>query len=310
MVNKKITTIGNLAIDDIILYDEQKMYLESVGGNAIYSAIGAVVWGNEPIIQARKGNNFPELSLELLGKYGISTDLVNVPSNDIRCWMLYEQEGARQFLNQSSSGTNYEMSIIGSELSVDNLKADGVHVAPMPTDVQKSVIKMIKRNKASHTVISWDPHIDYLENDEFNQLAFEMLGYIDIFLPSKEEAITMFGANNLQDAARAFADAGPEIVVIKKSIDGSLLYIKQLDKFYKIQAFPSKTVDPTGAGDSFCGGFLSCFIETNNPVLSSAYGTVSASFVVEHAGALSVLKSNFADKHKRLTYIEKLITEL
>ncbi|MEN8240391.1 MAG: PfkB family carbohydrate kinase [Chloroflexota bacterium] len=307
---KKITAIGNLAIDDIILYDQQKMYLDSIGGNALYSAVGARVWGSEPTIHARIGKNFPQSSIERLGKFGIKSDLVRVQNNDIRNWMLYEPGGSRQFINHLSSGSHHQMSITGSELVENNLKTDGVHLAPMPTDVQNSVLKTIQEYKGSKTVVSWDPHVDYLEQEEFNRLAFEMLRFVDVFLPSKEEVIKMFGSSNLKEAARAFADAGPKIVVIKKSIEGSLVYQKQLDKFFDVPIFPGETVEPTGAGDSFCGGFMSCFLETKDPVLSAAFGTVSASFVVEQVGAFSPLKSNFADKDERLEYVNTRITEL
>jgi sugar/nucleoside kinase (ribokinase family) len=304
---KKITTIGNLSIDDIIIYDEQKMFLGSIGGNALFSAVGARIWGIEPKIHARIGLDFPESSVDQFEKYGIKADLISVLKNDIKDWGLYEPGGARQFINHQTSGTHYDMSITGNELITDNLKTDGIHVAPMPTDIQNTILMEIQEKKGSKTIISWDPHEDYLEQKSFNRLAFEMLKFVDVFMPSKEEAIKMFGSENLKEAAIAFANAGPSIVSIKKSIEGSILYLKEKNNFYDVPIFPCEAIDPTGAGDSYCGGFISCFVKTGNPVLSAAYGTVSASYVVENVGALSTLNSTFNDIDHRLTMVKNNI---
>lgn len=308
-MEQQLTTIGNLTIDDIILFDEKKMYLEMIGGNVLFSAIGARIWGAEPTIHARIGKSFPESSVERLEKHGIKTDLVAVAKNDIRDWALYEPKGRRQFINHLSSGSHYDMSITGSELRESSLSAGGIHVASMPTDVQHSILETIQQQKGKTTVVSLDPHVEYLEQEVFNSLAFEMLEFVDIFLPSSEEVNKMFGSNHFEEAARTFADAGPGIVVIKKNVEGSLVYVNQSDRFFDVPIFACEAVDPTGAGDSYCGGYLACFLETGDPVLSAAYGTVSASYVVENVGALSTLKSNFADKNRRLESVKQNITE-
>lgn len=306
----QITTIGNLTIDDIILFDEKKMYLESIGGNVLFSAIGARIWGAEPTIHARIGRSFPEASIARLEKHGIEADLVAVAKNDIRDWALYEPGGGRQFINHLSSGSHYDMSITGSELNQSSLDTGGIHVASMPTDVQHSLLKAIQEQKGRSTVVCLDPHVEYLEQEELNSLAFEMLKYVDVFLPSSEEVQKMFGSERLKEAARAFAEAGPEIVVIKKNVEGSLVYISQQDKFFDIPIFACEAIDPTGAGDSFCGGFLACFVETGDPVLSAACGTVSASYVVENVGALSTLNADFADKDRRLESVKQNIVKM
>lgn len=306
----QITTIGNLTIDDIILFDEKKMFLESIGGNVLFSAIGARIWGAETTIQARKGRSFPGASIEWLERHGIKADLVSVSKNDIRDWALYEPGGGRQFINHLTSGSHYDMSIIGDELEERSLKSDGVHVASMPTDVQFSLLEKVQQKKGSNTFVSLDPHVEYLEQEGLKKQAFEMLKYVDAFLPSGEEVEKMFGSGRFEDAARVFADAGPETVVIKKNVEGSLVYLREQDKFYDVPIFACDAVDATGAGDAYCGGFLACFSETEDPVLAAAYGTVSASYVVEHVGALSTLEADFEDKGRRLESVTQNITEM
>jgi ribokinase len=174
----------------------------------------------------------------------------------------------------------------------------------MPTDVQNSVLQRLSAQKEANTIVSWDPHVDYLQDAAFNSMAFDMLQYVDLFLPSQEEVFAMYGSRDLESAARDFANAGPGIVAIKKSIEGSLLYIRDEGKFYNIPIYPSETVDPTGAGDSYCGGFLAGYLKTNDPVHAARCGTVSASFVVEHVGALNTFRSDFSQIEKRMNYLE------
>ena len=92
--------------------------------------------------------------------------------------------------------------------------------------------------------------------------------------------------------------------------EGALLYVFERGKFYHIPIYPVQTVDPTGAGDSFCGGFMAGILATGNPLLAACYGTVSASYVVQHIGALSVLSADFSDREDRLEQVKAGIKTL
>jgi ribokinase len=310
-MENNISTIGNLTIDDIILYDTKKMFLESVGGNALFSAIGANIWGGRPRIYARIGRSFPKEFAEQIKQYGIDSNLVRVTDNDIRDWALYEPGGARQFINHLSSGNHYQMSITSEELPPDCLMADGIHVASMPTDVQFGLIKHIYELNKDKKIISWDPHVDYLSEPSHNKMAYMMLEMVDLFLPSREEVIAMCGIKDVYTAIKDFVShGGPRVIAIKMSTDGSLVYSKEDEQFYHIPIFKSNTIDPTGAGDSYCGGFLNAYIETGDAILSACYGTVSASYVVEHIGALNTFQSNFSDKEERLEVVKRNIKKI
>jgi len=307
MTKHKIYTIGNLTIDDIILYDSQEMFLESTGGDAIFSAIGFLIWGTQVHVLARRGLDFPEQNMKKLCQAGITPDFVWVPHRDIRDWALYEPGGARQFINHLSSGGHHDLSITGSDISDEHLSGDLYHVAPMPTDVQASVVD---RLSSAGRTISLDPHVDYLKQPHFNQQAYEMLNHVKFILPSKEEAVNMYGSNDLERAARDFGSYGPKVVAIKMSRDGSLLYDVEKSQMYHVPVYPALTVDPTGAGDSYCGGLLAGYLITGDPVMAACYGTVSASYIIECVGTLTVLGSNFSDAHKRLEHVKRNVTRL
>lgn len=300
----RITTIGNVTIDDIVIYDTQKMYLNYIGGDSLFSAIGAKIWGASPLVVARVGRNFPESFDKQVQSVGINTSFIKVAANDILNWALYEPGGARQFINHLDSGSHYDMSITAGEIPSSCQDADGIHIAPMPTDVQFQIIERISSNKKTDQILSWDPQELYLKEPKFNQMAFSMLEKVDLFLPSREEIHAMCGKDDLVKTIRRLAHRGPRAIAVKMSTEGSLVYNQSDDRIYHVPVYPSKTVDPTGAGDSFCGGFLTAFVQTGDAVESACYGTVAASYVVEAIGALNTFNLDFSDIQQRLSVVK------
>jgi len=306
--DSRILTIGNLTVDDVVMLDSMEIFPDTIGGDALYSAVGIRIWDGSPKIAARIGRNFPKTAVDQFESFGIDSYLVNVDNNDIHEWALYERGGGRQFINQLSSGNYYQMSITDNELPDEILTMDAVHVAAMPTDVQFHILKKLNGLRKENTIISWDPHLLYLRQPEMNKMAHQMLAYVDLFLPSQEEVYAMEnGDMDLMQAAEKYAYFGPEVVAIKMNTKGSLVYTKSNGHFYHIPICQSKTLDPTGAGDSYCGGFLRAYIENGDAVLSACYGTIAASYVVESRGAINALLMDHFDKEQRLLSVKQKI---
>lgn len=310
MNHPRITTIGNVTIDDIVIYDSHKMFLNTIGGDALFSAIGAKIWDASPRVVARVGKNFPDDFDRQVTAAGMETAFVKVGANDIHNWALYEPGGARQFINHLTSGSHYDMSITAGELPEGCLEAEGMHVAPMPTDVQFGIINKISATKKTGQVLSWDPQELYLSEPKFNQMAYQMLERVDLFLPSREEIFAMCGKDDPVRIIQRLAPHGPQAMAVKMSIDGALVYSKESQRIYHVPIYPAKTVDPTGAGDSFCGGFLTAFIRTGDAVEAACYGTVASSYVVEAIGALNTFKADFSDLEERLAMVKQHVKPL
>ncbi len=111
---------------------------------------------------------------------------------------------------------------------------------------------------------------------------------VDIFVANEEEARSLTGETGLLKAAKQLRSFGPEMILIKKGEHGSFLYSGKF--MICLPAFPvEKVVDPTGAGDTFAGGFMGCLAregKINRQTLKKAIacGTVAASFNVEDFG--------------------------
>ena len=112
-----------------------------------------------------------------------------------------------------------------------------------------------------------------------------LLKKTDCLIINEDEARQLACEHNLIKAAKSILDMGPDFIVVKKGESGSLLYSSDGEKFL-LPAFPAEDViDPTGAGDSFAGGFMGYLAQKQKTDFLSlkeaiAYGTVTASFTI------------------------------
>ena len=72
----------------------------------------------------------------------------------------------------------------------------------------------------------------------------------------------------------------------------------------QVPTYPTEAVDPTGAGDAFCGGFLVGMAQTRDARQAALYGAVSASFIIEDFGVLHALNVDAGQAHSRLQHLE------
>jgi len=89
--------------------------------------------------------------------------------------------------------------------------------------------------------------------------------------------------------AEALAAYGCEMIVIKRGEGGQYLYDSAGRARWEVPAYPSRLVDPGGAGDAFCGGFLAGYRRSYDPLEATLYGNISASLVVEGTGPFYAL---------------------
>jgi ribokinase len=103
------------------------------------------------------------------------------------------------------------------------------------------------------------------------------------FMPSEEELRALFHgrSDDLWEMIEALAKYGCEFIVVKRGERGQLLYDASTRSRWEVPSYPARLVNPTGAGDAFCGGFLAGYRLTFDPLQAVLYGNISASLVVE-----------------------------
>jgi ribokinase len=138
----------------------------------------------------------------------------------------------------------------------------------------------------------FDPRAAIVTADPGSQLAVRsldeiapILARLDAFLPSEVELCALVPGAGLADALAAVADRCAGAVAVKLGPEGALVWDRVARAPVAVPAVRVAALDPTGAGDSFCGGFLAGLVETADPVQAARFGAISASHIVTRFGA-------------------------
>jgi len=138
-----------------------------------------------------------------------------------------------------------------------------------------------------------------------------IIGKVDCLVLNDEELRQLTGKPNLISAAHEILGWGPSMVVAKQGEYGSALITK--DDFFALPAYPlHQVVDPTGAGDTFAGGFVGFIANQIDQPLSGevlrnamAYGTALASFNVEQFGTEGLERVQAPGVHQRVADLDR-----
>ena len=199
--------------------------------------------------------------------------------------------GYRDTSSALDSRTNLlPTSLRQGDIPPDYLDASAAHLCPLDY-LTHSLLPAVLR-QAEFTTVTLDPSPGYMNPPFWDDTPALVTG-LTAFLPSEEEMRSLFQgrSNDLWQMAEALAAYGCEIIVIKRGEGGQLLYDATARTRWEIPAYPSHLVDPSGAGDAFCGGFLAGYRRTYDPLQAALYGNISASLVVEGVGPFYALDS-------------------
>jgi ribokinase len=129
--------------------------------------------------------------------------------------------------------------------------------------------------------LAWEPSGYHLEAPR--QMWEQVLSIVALFSPDREEAAALCGAKEPDDMVSALLDLGAPLVALRMGARGSLVG-SQTGERWRIPAVPTTIVDVTGAGNSYCGGFLTGLGDGLTPLESALRAAVSASFALEQFG--------------------------
>ncbi len=312
----KYVAAGGMRLDYLITHTGEAR-VELLGGNALYTAVGAAIWGEKAGLWARIGENYPQAWLEALPDSIVIDGLVQVPGwQDHRTFFAYTPDGRRDDTNPAQHFARigqplpealrgYVHSTPGQgELDVYEPLAlrpsdwpeayegvTAVHLSPLSLVTHRHVPPHLRQ--CGIRQITVDPGERYMIPERTNHIR-QLMPQINAFLPSAQEIRTLFGAEmDLAQAARQLGEWGTPLVVIKNGADGVLVWEGEHGRLTHLPAYhregDGRVVDVTGAGDSFCGGFMVGLARIGDPIRAAQMGLVSASLVVEGYGALYAL---------------------
>jgi ribokinase len=293
-----LVTIGYLTLDDLVL-ENDLVLRDTLGGGALFSAVGARTWNGSVGIHACSGGDYPKEYLDAIRDGGIDVDEVTAgPSHSLRLWLLEEGGLRKQQLPKLVSAEASEMDAARGGLPPAYHGAAGYHVATSLPATQRETIAQIRAVAPSAWVT-----LDIWTEPFFDAGAYRDPGFlagVDAFLPSDKEVEALWGLEDLLGVMRHLASSGPAIVVVKRGERGSLLFDRKEDCFWEVPIVPVDIVDSIGAGDAYCGGFLAGLVETGDSLEAALRGTVSASFAVQGHGAQAGMGTSREEAERRL----------
>jgi sugar/nucleoside kinase (ribokinase family) len=280
-----LTVVGSIAFDSVRTpFGERERML---GGTAVHFSLAASFFTEvRPV--GPVGEDFGDAELEVLERRGVHTgDIERVAGGRSFFW-----RGRYDYDLNVAHTEDTQLGVFGEfepKLSPESKAADVLFLANIQPDLQRQVRAQCDgpRFCALDSMNLW---IDTAKDSLLAAIA-----EVDCVIVNDAEIRQLTGESNLARAARAVMERGPRAVVAKQGEYGAALFTE--DAFFALPGFPLEDVrDPTGAGDSFAGGFLGYLDSTEGQIDEASlrramgYGTVLASFNVEEFGAERVAR--------------------
>lgn len=275
-----LLTVGTVAFDAIETPFGKTDKI--IGGAATYIALASSYF-NKPINMVSViGDDFPEEGLQNLRNHGANTDGIQIKEGEKT--FFWSGKYHNDMNTRDTLAT--ELNVLADfQPSVPNHYQDCefLMLGNLTPAVQMSVINQMP-NRPKLVVLDT---MNFWMDIALDELK-DVLKKIDVLTINDEEARQLSGEYSLVKAAQAILEMGPEFLVIKKGEHGALLFNKQ--SVFFAPALPLEDVfDPTGAGDSFAGGFIGYLASTkdisfDNMKRAIIFGSAMASFCVEKFG--------------------------
>ena len=287
-----ILVVGSVAFDSIKTpFGEKERVL---GGSATHFSVAASFF-TEVRVVAVVGDDFgPEEEAVFAERQIDISDLERVAGQRSFQWKGeygYDLNVARTLDTQLNVFADFN-----PKLSEEARRAPYLFLGNIQPDLQIDVRRQVgARLVAADTMNYWI--------ERTPQQLREMLKHIDILMVNDSEAREIAGEANLIRAARAILTMGPKRLVVKRGEYGAAMFSE--GGYFATPAYPLEEVfDPTGAGDSFAGGFMGYLAATNSTEDAAfrraiIYGSVMASFHVEEFGCARTRRLTYDEVNKR-----------
>jgi sugar/nucleoside kinase (ribokinase family) len=298
-----LVVVGSIAFDAVKTpFGERERML---GGSAVHFSLAASFFTDVRVV-GPVGDDFGDAEYEVLHKRSVNTDDVeHVEGGKTFFW-----KGSYEFDLNTATTEDTQLGVFGEfepKLSDETKNADFLFLANIQPELQMRVREACR----GASFAGLDSMNLWIENE--HDALEKAIGSVDLVFLNDAE-IRMFAHEpNLVRAARKVMDMGPGVVVAKQGEYGASLFVG--DRFFALPAFPLETVqDPTGAGDSFAGGFLGYLASKGDEALGDqaelrramTYGSVLASFNVEDFGTERVARLSRQEIDARYSELRRM----
>jgi len=269
--------VGTFNLDSI--ETPQELRERIVGGSGTYCCLAASYF-TRPKIVGVVGEDFPQEILEHFRNRGVDTRGLEVRPGKTFFWRGRYAEDPNKRTTLAT-----EVNVLKGyrpQIPEEYRDAEILFLANIDPELQEGILSQVRNPK----MVAMDSMNFWIRTKPDSLLS--VMEKVDVFFANDEEIRMLTGESNLVSAGKQILGSGPSVVVLKKGEHGVLLFSE--DYVFGIPAYPSEqVVDPTGAGDSFGGGFLGYLDKIQSYGekdirIAAVYGSVMASFVIEDFG--------------------------
>ncbi|MTE27064.1 PfkB family carbohydrate kinase [Winogradskyella ouciana] len=298
----KLVIVGTVAFDAIETpFGKTDKIL---GGAGTFIGLAASNFNVDSAVVSVVGGDFPQEYLDLMTDRNIDISGVEI----VKDGKTFFWSGKYHNDMNSRDTLATELNVLADfepKVPEDYKDAEVVMLGNLHPLTQMSVLNQMETKPKLAILDTMNFWMDCALDDLHNTIK-----HIDVITINDEEARQLTGEYSLVVAARKIHEMGPKYVVIKKGEHGALLFHD--DNVFYAPALPLEEVfDPTGAGDTFAGGFAGYLAKTEdysfeNMKNAVIYGSTLASFCVEKFGTERMLNLTASEVHKRLGQFKSL----
>lgn len=299
-----IVVIGHI-LNEKIIFPDREIY-PVLGSPVAYSSVCMASLGTKVGIATKIGKDFPKSLFKTFDEVGVNKEGVTVGLNSTNNELIYDKYGNKtlKFLKKAEN-------IYFSDIPQAYFNARIFCISPMDYEIDLDTIKAIsKTGKILAADIGGygggtsDTHPEVKNGYEIEEIC----QFIDIIKGSIEDFRHILNPElgDEREIAKRIINWGAKISLITLGERGSYLKTEK-DEVY-IPPYPTNLIiDRTGAGDCFLAGFLTKFLISNEPYISSIYGTAATSYVIERTGGVTVERMpDLKELDKRATIMKSL----
>jgi sugar/nucleoside kinase (ribokinase family) len=281
-----VLVIGSIALDT--LETPFGKAEEQLGGAGSYFSLAASVLAPVQLVGV-VGADLPEQHLETLRRRGIDLGGVQRVENG----KTFRWKGKYEYDMNVAHTLDTQLNVFGEfqpNLPEDYRSTEYVYLANITPSLQLDVLGQVRRPK----FVGLDSMNFWIGNPETKKDLTEVIKRVNAVFMNDAEIRQYTGKYNLFEAARDVLNLGPRVVLMKKGEHGAVAVSRE--GIFVAAAYPLETVrDPTGAGDSFAGGFMGHLSESGDTSWAGikramVFGSVIASFAVETFGPEGLLQ--------------------
>ena len=276
-----------------------------IGGAATYISLSSSYFTKKVNLVAVVGEDFPKSDIQLLESHGVNTEGLQIKKGEKSFFW------SGKYHNDMNTRDTLvtELNVLGSFDPIvpeAYQNCDFLMLGNLSPKVQSTLIGRLKKRPKLIVMDTMNFWMDIAMDD-----LRETIGMVDVLSINDEEARQLSKEYSLVKAAKKIMAMGPKFLIIKKGEHGALLFNQ--NQVFFAPALPLEEVfDPTGAGDTFAGGFIGYLASTNdisfeNMKRAIIYGSAMASFCVEKFGTERIVNLSEKELKNRVKQFVDLV---